>query len=244
MNDKKITTWYDIWLKKGSATKVDKKDTRKLLDLIKFDGFDSGGGVMTESFWLALIESVCKKINFKNGSNLIEIGCGAGAFLYPFYNRGTLNITGVDYSESLLKIAREAMPKAHFICAEANSLSFNKDSFDIAISNSVFHYFPDYKYAKEVLSEIVRVLRSGGEGLILDINDLSKKEYAENKRREELGVEEYEMRYKDLPQMYYDKKLFEEFASENKLEFEIFDQNIDGYTNSQWRFNFYFKKSE
>jgi SAM-dependent methyltransferase len=135
------------------------------------------------------------------------------------------------------------MPKAHFICAEANSLSFNKDCFDIAISNSVFHYFPDYKYDNEVLLEIVRVLRPGGEGLILDINDLSKREYAENKRREDLGVEEYEKRYKDLPQMYYDKEWFEEFALKNNLEFEIFDQNIVGYDNSEWRFNFYFKKN-
>lgn len=243
MNNKKVTTWHDIWVKRGNAVNVDKKETQQLLDLIKLDGFDSGGGVMTENFWLDLIDLTCKKIHFKDCSNLIEIGCGAGAFLYPFYSRGGLNIIGVDYSEPLLKIAREAMPKAHFICAEANSLSFNKDCFDIAISNSIFHYFPDYKYANEVLLEIVRVLRPGGEGLILDINDLSKREYAENKRRENLGVEEYEKRYKDLPQMYYNKEWFEEFALKNNLEFEIFDQNIVGYDNSEWRFNFYFKKN-
>jgi len=42
--------------------------------------------------------------------------------------------------------------------------------------------------------------------------------------------------------MYFEKGWFEEFAREHSLNFEIFDQGIPDYVNSQWRFNFFFEK--
>jgi ubiquinone/menaquinone biosynthesis C-methylase UbiE len=241
MSNFKPITWRDIWLKKGSTVQTNGKEKQELINLIKFDGFDTGGGSVNEETWLKLVDLVEKKIQLKKNFNIIEVGCGAGAFLYPFYQQGIYNIYGIDYSESLIKIAKEVMPKANLICAEAKSLPFEKNLFDVVVSNSVFNYFPNEIYAKDVLFEILRVLKSGGECLLLDLNDLAKKDYAEKKRRDELGVEEYEKRYKNLSQMYYDKDWFKNFALQNNLEFEIFDQKITEYGNSEWRFNFYFK---
>lgn len=242
MNDFKPISWHDIWLRKGQNIFSPKDVGQKLADLIKIDGFDTGVGEMTEQAWFDLVGIVKKKTNLGKGDKIIEIGCGAGAFLYPFYFQKIYQITGIDYSKSLIKIAKKVMPKANLICTEAKKLPFTQNFFDLVISNSVFNYFPDYKYAADTLMEILRVLKNEGECLLLDLNDLSKKDYAENKRREKLGKEEYEKRYKDLVQMYYDKNWFKDFALRNNLEFEIFDQRIVGYGNSEWRFNFYFKK--
>ncbi|OGH84945.1 MAG: hypothetical protein A2493_01860 [Candidatus Magasanikbacteria bacterium RIFOXYC12_FULL_33_11] len=234
-----MMTWYEIWQKKGSNQNSSKKE---LVDLIALDGFDTGHGSMDEQKWNMMINLIKQKIYFKNDDNIVEIGCGAGAFLFPFYEENKYKIIGIDYSVGLLDIAKKIMPKANFVCAQANKLPLERESCNITLCNSVFHYFSDLDYAKQTLLEILRVLKKGGECLILDINDLSKKDYAEKKRRDELGNEEYEKRYKDLSQIYYDKSWFENFAIENNLEFEIFDQDIPGYVNAQWRFNFYFKK--
>lgn len=238
----KSPTWHEIWLKKGRAVTIDKNKNQQLIDLIKLDGFDTGGGAMTEQAWLELVGLVHQKINLKKNDNIIEIGCGAGAFLYPFYCEELYNITGIDYSDSLIEIAKKVMPKANLVCAEAKHLPFENTYFDMAISNSVFNYFPDYQYSEQVLMEILRVLKSGGSGALLDLNDLAKKEYAENARRQEMGVEKYNELYKDLHQLYYDKKWLSNLLKKLGVKFQIFDQDIKGYKNSLWRFNIIFEK--
>lgn len=233
-----MVNWNDIWIKKGN---INLKDDLSLLDLIKADGFDLGGGVMTETKWLDMIEKVKKKTQLLSGNKILEVGCGSGAFLYPLYLEKKYNIFGVDYSTTLLELAKKVMPNASFFNTEASSLPFGDKYFDIIISNSVFNYFSDYNYAESVLKEILRVLKDGGRCQLLDLNDISKKEFAEKIRKKELGEEKYNELYKDLKQLYYDKNWFINFFEKNNIEFEISDQDIDGYKNSEWRFNVFFR---
>jgi len=230
--------WQGIWADKGKKL----KKNIELIDLIRYDGFDTGVGNMTERSWRQLINLARKKLNIKKGNILLEIGCGSGAFIYPLYKKNKIKIVGIDYSHSLLKIAKKVMPKVTLKYGEANKLPFSNDYFDKVISNSVFNYFPNYQYTKKALLEILRVLKSGGQCLILDINDFSKQKYAEDTRRCNLGEKRYNELYKNLQQLYFKKEWFKSFAESHNLRFKIFDQNIKNYKNSEWRFNFYFKK--
>ena len=79
-----------------------------------------------------------KVVNCKNPS-ILDLGCGNGVlFEYLKNNNYECNYTGVDFSEPLIKVAREICPEARFICCDVNELSTNlSDSFDLILYSHV-----------------------------------------------------------------------------------------------------------
>ncbi|MDX9893241.1 MAG: methyltransferase domain-containing protein [Patescibacteria group bacterium] len=213
-----------------------------LADLIGYDGFDSKIGRITEAEWRKYVSQTIAKLRISKNDKILEIGCGAGAFLLPLYEQG-YNVAGLDYSQSLLDAAKKVLVGANLVCGQANNLPFKNGEFDVVISNSIFHYLPSIDYAAKVLNEMFRVLNQSGRAAVLDINDQAKQDFAEDLRRKEIGNKEYEEKYKGLGQLYYPKSFFENFAEEHDIKFVIEPQVIDGYQNSLWRYNFYFYKS-
>ena len=220
----RLEKWKGVWERKGRELK---KEDLTLRDLIAMDGFDTATGTMTEETWMNVVEMVKRKLNLRKGDFLLEVGCGAGAMLLPLSKMG-INVAGVDYSTSLIEVAKKVIPNLIAYVTEACELPFKNDEFDAILSFSVFLYFPDYEYAEKVLSEMLRVSKKDAKILIADVPDLSKKEESERHRREALSEEEYNRLYSEHSHLYYDKKWFEDFANKNGLFVEIFDQNIGG----------------
>ncbi len=161
------------------------------------------------------------------------MGCGAGAFLYPFYQQGN-KIAGIDYSEPLVKLAREIMPEANITVNEA--INFPKDhQFDVVMSTGVFLYFPNHEYAAKVVKNMVEMAdKSIG---IFDVPDLAKKEQALAKRKSLLTENEYQEKYQGLDHLYYAKDWFQEILAEAAVKITIEEQNIPNYGNNDYRFN-------
>ncbi len=95
---------------------------------------------------------------------ILEIGCGPGALAealrghYP--NAG---ITGIDRDGVFLRFARENVPGAEFIEADAAALPFPDASFDVTVSYTVSeHIEPSAFYGEQR-----RVLKPGGVCLVL-----------------------------------------------------------------------------
>lgn len=231
-------SWKEIWEKKGAIS----KNVFSLEDLIAIDGYDAGPGHFQVKDWLLMIDMIEEKLNLKKEQLVCEVCCGAGAFLFPLYRKGYKNLSGIDYSANLINICRKVMPNGDFRVAEAQQIPFATSQFDIVISNSVFHYFPNLNYAEISIKEIVRILKPIGKGAILDINDLDKKDLYESIKIGKLGLEEYQRLHKDHPQMFYEKSWFIDMAKRDNLRYEITDQAIVGYENSKFRFNFYFQR--
>jgi hypothetical protein len=74
--------WQEIWSKKHVMP-----DTAcTLAQLIALDGFNSPfGGLHETSHWLNYLDALRLKLSIREGDSIFEVGCGAGAFLYPFY---------------------------------------------------------------------------------------------------------------------------------------------------------------
>jgi len=229
--------WQELWKNKQLEN-----ETPSLEELIAMVGWYSNEGGLPKENWLEFIDSVVKKLSIEQSDKLLEVGCGSGGYLLPFYEKD-FDVSGIDYSGSLIEICKKVMPNGKFEECEAKNLSFESDNFDVITSNSVFHYFQDHDYTKEVIKEMARCLKVGGRGAILDLNDLSKEDAFMQHRYERFGgKEEYEKQNKELPQLFYDKQWILDVGEEFGLEGYVEDQNISWYRNSIYRFNYFFKK--
>ena len=73
------------------------------------------------------------------GSLVFDVGCGAGRDASYLVNKG-LSITGIDFSEKLIEIAKKKVKSGKFLVMDFEKLSFPKNSFDgIWASASLYH---------------------------------------------------------------------------------------------------------
>ncbi len=93
--------------------------------------------------------------------DILDIGCGTGnytAMLGDIF--GTSNITAVDISPQMVRIAKQKLQdlKAGFIIADAETASFDKQ-FDLITSNAYFQWLCDLR---STLVKYNRLLSEGG----------------------------------------------------------------------------------
>lgn len=91
--------------------------------------------------------------------DVLELGCGTGLFSEAFARTGC-RLTAVDVAPALLDIAtaRPRVADVTFRIEDAESLSFDGESFDAVIGSSVLHHLD----LDAALAQIHRVLRPGG----------------------------------------------------------------------------------
>lgn len=93
-----------------------------------------------------------------NQSQLLDIAAGPGYVSVEAARRGW-RVTGVDFSQSMVALARRNFPQIDFQLGDAEALAFSGGSFDAAVMNfGILHLAqPD-----AALREAHRVLRAGG----------------------------------------------------------------------------------
>jgi ubiquinone/menaquinone biosynthesis C-methylase UbiE len=94
----------------------------------------------------------------------LELGCGTGFFLLNLKQAGVLDRGSVtDISPGMVAVAQRNAKGLGFSVegrvADAESLPYPDDSFDLVVGHAVLHHIPDVELA---LREVVRVLRPGG----------------------------------------------------------------------------------
>ena len=89
---------------------------------------------------------------FKN-KKIIDVGCGGGRYTNALALLGARNVTGVDFGEGLLKIAKKNYKnkKIRFVKQNVLNLKFKSNTFDVVFCNGVLHHTKNlYKGIKEV----------------------------------------------------------------------------------------------
>lgn len=96
------------------------------------------------------------------GKTVIDIGCGTGRTTHPLYNMG-FDVTGIDYSEGMIKIALQKYPQIRFEVGNCADMRFEDRFFDNAIfSFNGIMLERDYDVRAKMFAEVYRVLLSGG----------------------------------------------------------------------------------
>ncbi|GAB1513946.1 class I SAM-dependent methyltransferase [Actinophytocola sp. KF-1] len=95
------------------------------------------------------------------GSTVVDLGCGCGLPTAEVLSAAGHDVTGVDFSEVQVRRARDLVPGARFVCADATEVDFPAGSVDAVLSFYMFIHLP-LAEQPPLLARIARWLRPGG----------------------------------------------------------------------------------
>lgn len=108
-----------------------------------------------------------------NGKQLLEVGCGIGIDLVRFAKHGAIAI-GVDLAEVAVGLARKNFElhglRGDIQTMDGEHLQFPDQSFDVVYAHGVLQYTND---PAAMIGEIYRVLKPGGEAILMVYNRYS-----------------------------------------------------------------------
>jgi ubiquinone/menaquinone biosynthesis C-methylase UbiE len=226
--------WKEIWIKKG----LDKNTPPHFAD-----GYD----LLSADEYDRMIFQVTRPIGLIGNENVLECGCGAGAFLasllkvYP-----GLKVSGVDYSPSLLERAREHL-NGEFFVADMTDLGFlAQDTYDHTASFGAILYLSSEEAARRAIGEMMRITKPGGTIYIGEVPDAAKRDEAECIRKvSHQSVKKISILNPD--HLYLSKGFFKDFARANSVDLKIIDHmefGLGNYQAARYRYSVYLTKEK
>jgi ubiquinone/menaquinone biosynthesis C-methylase UbiE len=96
--------------------------------------------------------------------HVLEVGCGSGGILRELILLGAKPslLSGIDLIADRVESARIVLPEADLRVADARSLPFEAERFDLVMVFTVFSSILDAEVARQVATEIRRVLKPAG----------------------------------------------------------------------------------
>lgn len=111
-------------------------------------------GAITAQIAQPLLESV----NLKSGSALLDIACGPG-YVSAAAMRRKARVTGIDFSGSMVALAKQLVPGVEFKTGDAQNLPFPDLAFDAVVCAFGIMHFSD---PQKAFAEAFRVCNPGG----------------------------------------------------------------------------------
>ena len=112
-----------------------------------------------------------KQLKLNDGDKVLDVCTGTGDLVYYMDKLNpNLDLTGVDFSEKMLEIAREKQgdkKNIRFFIADGRELPFEDNSFDVVTIGFGLRNIKNYE---RVVDEIKRVLKNRGQVLNIDFS--------------------------------------------------------------------------
>lgn len=137
---------------------------KKMFDSIA-ENYDLINNIISFNIHKTAKKQAISDIDIPPNSNILDLCTGTGDLAYFLSAKGT--VTGVDFSEKMLDIARKKVPNARFILADCTNLPFEDNSFDIITIGFGLRNIENPQIA---LKEISRVLKPNGKFIHLDFS--------------------------------------------------------------------------
>ena len=110
-------------------------------------------------------------------AKVLDAGCGSGLPVVKILSR-RFDVTGVDFSNTQIELARTNVPKATFICLDMTKLDFPENEFDAIVSYYAIIHIPREEH-RPLLVNFQRMLKPGrfallclgAENLVEDIDE-------------------------------------------------------------------------
>lgn len=118
-------------------------------------------------------------LSLRPGMRVLDVGCGTGDLSLAAARRvgGSGEVTGLDFSEPMLAVARRRLEKeggalaarVKFVRDKAENLPLPEKPYDVVVSSFVLRNL--YENIRPILSGIHRSLKDGGQISFLDMTD-------------------------------------------------------------------------
>jgi ubiquinone/menaquinone biosynthesis C-methylase UbiE len=112
----------------------------------------------------SLRDYVYKRIGFHQAKLILDVGCGTGVILGELSQISTCTTFGVDIDPAVIRFAHSISPKSLLSIGNGFNLPFRAESFDVSQCHFLLLWVTN---PRQVLIEMVRVLRPGGYLLVL-----------------------------------------------------------------------------
>lgn len=175
------------------------------------------------------------KDNTKIESNsLLHLGCGAGGNDYTFKKH--FEVTGVDISEGMLKIARATNAEVTYLHGDMRSIDLKKH-FDAVVIPDSIDYMATMSELQNAITTAYRHLKSGG---VLLIVAKTREEFLENNfcytgAKGEIEITVFETNY--IPkqdQSTYEATLVYLIRQEGKLSIHTDCHRLGLFSQAEW----------
>lgn len=114
------------------------------------------------------------KVGEKSRIKLLDVGCGRGVHSVNLAKLG-FEVTGIDISPEAIKFAKRKAKETKiivkFLLKDASNTGFPDENFDIVLFIGALHHFY-YSGLEKVLVETKRILKKGGELILVEPNHL------------------------------------------------------------------------
>ncbi|HLC59962.1 MAG TPA: class I SAM-dependent methyltransferase [Candidatus Nanoarchaeia archaeon] len=94
-------------------------------------------------------------------AKVLDLGCGTGISVAKFLDGKDCKVTGIDFSDGMLELARKNVPKAKFIKMDITKMKFKKNSFDGTVSFYAIIHIPRI-YHENIYKKLHRMLKKNG----------------------------------------------------------------------------------
>jgi len=147
--------------KRGNEKTEEDRIIARRFDKEFFDGDRKngyGGYYYNPKFWTEVVKDLNNFYKLKNGSKILDIGCGKGFMLFDFMKLNpNFVLEGIDISDYAITNAVPEVKKFLKV-GDAKSLPYEDNSFDLVISINTTHNL-EINQCKKALSEMERVSR-------------------------------------------------------------------------------------
>ena len=141
-----------------------KEEHRKIARKFEKDFFDGdrlygyGGYNYHPRFWQETVKRFSEYYQLMENTSILDVGCGKGFMLHDFKEYlPTYTVAGIDISEYAIENSMQSV-KQYLKVADAKSIPFEDNSFDLVISINTIHNL-EFEDCKESIREIERVSR-------------------------------------------------------------------------------------
>ncbi len=97
-------------------------------------------------------------------ARVLDAGCGAGIPISQMLSE-RFQVTGVDFSEAQIELAKQNVPNAQFLCQDMTKLDFPESTFDGITSYYAIIHIPRQEH-QALLANFHRMLKPGGVALL------------------------------------------------------------------------------
>ena len=155
-----------------------------------------------------LMNTILNNILDNKKSSILDIGIGTGILSTELHKNGYM-ITGIDFSEEMIKICKTKMPFARLIQYDfTNGLpkELENEKYDYIISTYAMHHLEDNKKII-LIKKLTKILDDNGSIIIGDIGFQTKKHFDECKSlyNNEWDGEEYYFVYDEIKNKFTDE---------------------------------------